>query len=483
MRFIRLAASAAALATASTALVVLGAGPAVAKCEELPTSYLAYSNPKDTLIPFQGAANTNDDGWVTAKPGDTGTATELEGVQVSVGVAVSGTIGADISAIVAGANASLGTTVSTGFTWQAGKLLGGTFPGPATKRSWAYFSGTEFTVTKYVLAVGTCQYSVLNSVKVVAPDAEGKGYRTVALQPLSEIFPDKSAASQESSAAGSTPFVAYRQLRTNEFGARYADPRDRVSGTADLPTPPEPEHPDGVASVYGILADGRLTYTSIDVANGNRAHLSISTRPLGFTPKALATLNFNTLLVTSTAGRLYRVDVDSVSTGTLTFAAPVDLGGGWTHDLLTYDGSGKLFGIAAGTLRRYTVHTAKPTASGITGDGIVGTGFTLKTLTSTAPDWILGTTADGQLLTYKINGVGGNWTRHQLRSSTWENMTHLASPGSGVLYGRHNSSGMYHYWDMDPTDGSGTDLIGYANDPVDSAGWSQILLSANPNAL
>src|SRR5882724_8744714 len=65
----------------------------------------------------------------------------------------------------------------------------------------------------------------------------------------------------------------------------------------------------GGVSVYGVLPDGRLTYTVIDPHNGNIQHIVVSTSTLGFTPVALATLNFNTLLVTSPAGVLYRVDV------------------------------------------------------------------------------------------------------------------------------------------------------------------------------
>ncbi|MCE6998616.1 hypothetical protein LZG04_28015 [Saccharothrix sp. S26] len=233
----------------------------------------------------------------------------------------------------------------------------------------------------------------------------------------------------------------------------------------------------GTASIYGVLADGRLTYTAVDAADGTRTHGAVTSgASLGFVPKAMATLNFNTLLVTSPSGQLYRVDVITNNTS-LAFNAPVLLGGGWTHDLLAYDGRGSLYGIAAGTLRRYAVPVHKPAAGDITSDGVIDSGFTLKTLTATGPDWLLGTTSGGELLSYKIRGAG-DWTRYELKSSTWQVFTDLVSPGGGVYFGHNAEGALYRYLDDDPFDGSGADLRGL--DAVDAQGWSQVLLSAQP---
>ncbi|MEU1220118.1 peptidase S1 and S6, partial [Streptomyces microflavus] len=49
----------------------------------------------------------------------------------------------------------------------------------------------------------------------------------------------------------------------------------------------------GTSSIYGVLDDGRLTYTAITPGNGNRVRTRIGP-DLGFTPVAMATLNFNT---------------------------------------------------------------------------------------------------------------------------------------------------------------------------------------------
>jgi hypothetical protein len=237
--------------------------------------------------------------------------------------------------------------------------------------------------------------------------------------------------------------------------------------------------PEGVASVYGVLPDGRLTYTAIDAATGKRTHGAVvSTATLGFTPKAMATLNFNTILVTKadSGGMLYRVDVRT-NNDSLIFEPPVYLGKGYTHELLAYDGRSHLFGIANGTLLRYTITVAKPKLSNITGGTTIGTGFTLKTLTATGPDWILGTTTGGQLLSYRISGAD-NWKRYQLRDATWQNFEHLLSPGGGVYYGHHGENSLHRYFDGNPYDGQGDDLTGQGT--VDTSGWSQTLLSAQP---
>lgn len=233
------------------------------------------------------------------------------------------------------------------------------------------------------------------------------------------------------------------------------------------------------ASIYGALPDGKLTYTAIDAATGQRTHGAVvSTATLGFTPKAMATLDSDTILVTEDGqeGRLYRVDIQSDS-GSLTFDRPVYLGPGYTHDLLAYDGSGHLFGIAGGTLRRYTINAAKPTISDISGNIKIGDGFTLKTLTATGPGWILGTTTDGRLISYRINGAG-SWQRYQLRDTTWQLIEHLLSPGGGVYYGHWNEGSLFRYDDENPYDGRGDDLRGQG--AVDTTGWTQTLLSAQP---
>ncbi|MEU6739272.1 hypothetical protein [Streptosporangium sandarakinum] len=235
--------------------------------------------------------------------------------------------------------------------------------------------------------------------------------------------------------------------------------------------------PKGTASVYGVLPDGRLTYTAIDAATGQRVKTVLSTATLGFTPKAMATLNFNTILITEDGpgGKLYRIDVIT-NKDSLAFNPPVYLDSGWTHDLLAYDGNTHLFGIADGVLRRYTVNTTKPLATNISAGSLIGGGFTLKTLTATASNWILGTTAGGLLISYRIDGTP--YTRYQLRDSTWQVFDHLISPGGGVYYGHRPEGSMHRYLDTDPYDGDGDDITGQGT--VDTSGWTQTLLSAQP---
>jgi hypothetical protein len=232
----------------------------------------------------------------------------------------------------------------------------------------------------------------------------------------------------------------------------------------------------GKAMIYGVLADRRLTFTVIDTATNGRTHVVVSTGTLAFAPKAMATLNFNTVLITSTAGALYRVDIITNSSS-LVFSAPVNIGSGWTHDLLAFDGHGHLFGIADGALRRYNLLDTKPGAGSITGNTLIDTGFTLKTLTATGNNWIVGTTSGGALLSYSIRGAN-DWTRYELRSSTWQVFSHLLSPGGGIYLGRRTEGSMFGYFDANAFNGSGTDITGLG--AVDTSGWTQTMLSAQP---
>ncbi|MBB5896046.1 CHAP domain-containing protein [Kutzneria kofuensis] len=248
-----------------------------------------------------------------------------------------------------------------------------------------------------------------------------------------------------------------------------------------------PAHADATCSanvsVYGVLADGRLTYTAIDPDNGNIVHVITSSRSIGFTPKAMATLNGNTVLVTSTAGVLYRIDVITNATS-LTFNDPIDLQHGWTHTLLTYDGHGHIYGTtSAGVLLQYlmSAQNGKPGPLQIGQRVEIGSGgFYLKTLAAAADDRLIATASDGQLISYAVTASGG-YTRAQLDDAGWQSFANLVSPGGGLYYGKNPDGAMYWYEDADPADGRGTDITYHLDDPVASRGWTQILLSADPS--
>ncbi|WP_370949935.1 tachylectin-related carbohydrate-binding protein [Amycolatopsis sp. cg5] len=237
----------------------------------------------------------------------------------------------------------------------------------------------------------------------------------------------------------------------------------------------------GGVSVYGTLASGQLTYTAINPDNGNIKHVVVSSRSLGFTPKAIAAINFNTVLVTSPAGVLYRVDVQT-NDDNLTFKDPVDIQHGWTHDKLSYDGYGHLYGTTAnGTLLRYLVSGDKPGANQIGKRQEIGNGgFSLKTLATAGDDRLVATAADGQLIGYTVSPTGTTYSRAQLVEHGWQSFTDLVSPGGGLYYGKNPAGAMYWYEDADPADGSGDDILYHNNDPVSSQGWTQTLLSAVP---
>jgi hypothetical protein len=239
----------------------------------------------------------------------------------------------------------------------------------------------------------------------------------------------------------------------------------------------------GSVSVYGVLADGRLTYSAIDPSDGNRLKTLIGP-DLGFTPKAMATLNFNTVLVTSTAGELYRVDVQT-NNNALVLAGVVRIwDSGWTFDKLAYDGRGHLFGTVGGTLMQYLVSEDKPAGPAHIGQRVViGDGFVLKTLTASGQDRLLATSSDGRLIDYAIDsGAAVKWSAHVLESGGWGGFDELTSPGGGLYYGRTSAGGLYWYTDADPLDGSGSDIAYHNDDPVDASGWTQTMLSAQPGS-
>ncbi|MEU2428551.1 hypothetical protein ABZ611_03365 [Streptomyces sp. NPDC007861] len=235
----------------------------------------------------------------------------------------------------------------------------------------------------------------------------------------------------------------------------------------------------GDVSIYGTLADGRLTYTAIAPNTGDRVKTLIGP-DLGFEPKAMATLNFNTILVTSTAGALYRVDVQTNNNALALAGITKIWDSGWTFDKLTYDGAGRLYGTVAGELHRYNVTEDKPSGPAHIGQHqVIDSGFVLKTLAAAGKDRLIASTADGRLLGYKINGVA-DWESTQLKSDGWSAVDSLVSPGGGLYYGRTNG-GMYWYHDATPYDNDGSDIAYHPSDPVDASGWTQTLLSGFGN--
>ncbi|RPK28907.1 Glycyl-glycine endopeptidase LytM precursor [Streptomyces sp. ADI92-24] len=260
--------------------------------------------------------------------------------------------------------------------------------------------------------------------------------------------------------------------------AQAADPATNGASYATARAAADAEC-SGSVSIYGGLADGRLTYSQIDPSSGDRLKTLVGP-DLGFVPKAMATLNFNTVLATDSAGTLYRIDVKTNNLSLALMNSPVPIGTGWTHDKLVYDGHGHLYGTAGGVLFQYLVSQPKPTGSEHIGQRReIGTGFVLKTLASTGDDRLLANTVDGRLVEYRIDSAGA-WSSKLLASANWSGFEKLVSPGGGLYYGVTSAGGMYWYQDANPTDGSGSDIVYHNDDPVDTSGWTQILLSAEP---
>ncbi|CAM5791472.1 NlpC/P60 domain-containing protein OS=Cellulomonas persica OX=76861 GN=CPE01_03370 PE=3 SV=1 [Cellulomonas persica] len=228
------------------------------------------------------------------------------------------------------------------------------------------------------------------------------------------------------------------------------------------------------ASIYGTLSDGRITYTSISPKTGTRVGPEISTTKLGFTVRASAALNFNTLLVTdASTGALWRVDISSNSDG-VSYSKTKLASSGWTHDSLTYDGSAYLYGIADGLLIRYTVKASKPSLSQITGRTEIGTGFTLKAIAASGPESFYGTTSDGKLVEYLFKGT--TWKRTLLAASGFGSVSRLASPFGGIIYGVDADGAMS--WNEQTS----TSLNRHLGKPIDASGWTQKTISGVPGA-
>lgn len=129
------------------------------------------------------------------------------------------------------------------------------------------------------------------------------------------------------------------------------------------------------------------------------------------------------------------------------------------------------------TMRRYTVAADKPTKADFTANVVVPGNWGHSTLTSPAPGWILGQQS-GELVSYQIPADPTAWTRHPLGSG-WS-QGHIVTPGGGHYYARTEAGALERFLDTNPTNRSGTDIVRYPSDPVDTSGWNQVLLSAVP---
>ncbi|WP_433790847.1 M23 family metallopeptidase [Actinoplanes sp. CA-252034] len=234
--------------------------------------------------------------------------------------------------------------------------------------------------------------------------------------------------------------------------------------------------PRDPVGVYGVLDSGELYYAVVDPTTNKRVHTVTSTDKIGFLPKAIVALNHNTLLATSPAGGLYRIDVIT-NKASLQFNRTAEaLETGWTHELLAFDGA-YLYGVADGHLMRYVVSRPKPTDVSIGQRTVFGRGYTLSTLTAIAPKRLLAVSNDGSLLSYYVPKTGDP-SRYELKPGRWSSVNQLISGGQGYYLGRADNGGLRPYIDADPYDGNGDDLT--YGPWVDERGWTQHLITAVP---
>ncbi|HRC41251.1 MAG TPA: hypothetical protein PLK69_07035, partial [Tetrasphaera sp.] len=197
----------------------------------------------------------------------------------------------------------------------------------------------------------------------------------------------------------------------------------------------------GTAYIFGVRADATLTFTTVDAASNTRLR-KLTGPKLPWGVRAMATLNTNTILVTTTTGALYRLDVTGQSTK-LTIAAPVQLAAsGWTYDKLTADGFGHLFatGGTNGQLWRWDLGTKKPQLSDLKNKTRIGAGVLTKSLTGVGGGWLIGNTSGGQLVSIRANGEG-SLKQTTLIGSGWGGVSALMSPGGGLFFARTAATG------------------------------------------
>jgi hypothetical protein len=217
-----------------------------------------------------------------------------------------------------------------------------------------------------------------------------------------------------------------------------------------------------VVSVCGCCPTGRVTCTTLSAATGQPIRSVHSAGSLGFQPEAMATLNFNTLLVTSTSGQLFRVDIIT-NRHHIEFNRPkLMVAGGWTHDRLTFDGK-FLYGIGGeqGMLRRYRVTAAKPSRRHHRQHPRRRPRLCPRDAQRRR------TRLDHRHQPHRRAALPQDrrrparpWSRQVLRDKEWNNVDQLFSPGGGYYCARNDQS-RWGYRDADATDGSGADLTGH----------------------
>ncbi len=258
-------------------------------------------------------------------------------------------------------------------------------------------------------------------------------------------------------------------------------PADAASGRSTTAPRATSTGCQGKAFLYGIRADATLTFTAVN-AGTNEQTRKFAGPKLPFTPRAMATLDQDTILATSTTGALYRIDVTDNATrlaATTTRLAS----SGWTHDKLAADGVGHLFGTIGSNnmLMRYDVAGSRPTAASITRPTRIGAIYTLTSMTATGGGQLVGTTESGKLLGYKAIGEG-RFEARTLLTSGFTGVDRVTSAGSGVFYARTAAGGaLTTRRDANVGDQSGADIstVGV----VASSGWTQKLLSAAPKTV
>lgn len=158
------------------------------------------------------------------------------------------------------------------------------------------------------------------------------------------------------------------------------------------------------------------------------------------------------------------------------------------------NGNGLLYGLTD-TNGFYRYQTSADSLAPHTRATIGTSGWTLNTITydrtgvvpgtTRKADIFVATSAGGQLIEYTIPiDNPSQWSRKTLKAATWGNFKALRTgncynPTTGkqagrIMIGVHKNGEAYLYFDKNPTDGSGADIVGYGKI---ASGWTEKVYS------
>ena len=273
-------------------------------------------------------------------------------------------------------------------------------------------------------------------------------------------------------------------------------------------TAPAPVLPVGYCSlkVTGVTAAGQITQRGYNTQPGVAKTTTVKYGPgrLGFVPRAMLppggaggieAVN-KSWYANSTDGGFYGITAIGPTSNNDVKVTATRLALTWGGTRLMVasaagNSSGRyMYGLTdSGALGRYVYGAGAPKYRVVVGNsgwqGVKTLSYDRQTViagTKRTADVLLATTVDGKLAEYTIpHDTPAQWSRKDLKSSTWGNFVHLSSSTCGewgkpgqprMMLGVQASGDVYLYLDKRSDDGSGADIVGYGKI---ASGWTEKL--------